>query len=106
LPRTAFKEVSGIKLAIKKNVSPFEKKLNFYYIEDIPPMVETAKAVATDIGNADKLQRWRAANDQVSFNFKTFIPLPLSFWPALYLKVCTLNETGGIGAGRQGQEQQ
>jgi len=32
---------------------------------DIPPMVEAAKALATDINNAEKLARWRQANEQV-----------------------------------------
>jgi len=33
---------------------------------DIPPMVETAKALATDLENREKMIRWKSANLQVS----------------------------------------
>ncbi len=37
----------------------------FYFYPDIAPMVESAKAVAMDIGNREKVEKWEEANGQV-----------------------------------------
>ncbi len=37
----------------------------FYFYPDIAPMVESAKAVAMDIGNREKVEMWEEANGQV-----------------------------------------
>ncbi len=49
----------------RKTSYNFVCDIPYYFYPDIAPMVESAKAVAMDIGNREKVEKWEEANGQV-----------------------------------------